>query len=201
MPKKTDLLEKKQQIAEAAWNLILQQGMEGATVRNIAKEAEMSLGAVRYYFPTQTDLLEYACALIQAKIMETVNGIFQQEMPPQEKILEVLFALLPVEEDSGIETEVRIIFKMHAPYGGQSVQKEEDSVYAAAKSVISHLMLLNLLRRDVDLSIETDRLYALLEGLAMDSMGQWEQEKASKMKKIIVAHLNSICNKDFNGMV
>lgn len=201
MPKKINLLDKKQQIAEAAWSVMLQQGIESATVRNIAKEAEMSLGAVRYYFPAQTDLLEYALTLIQAKITKAVNEIFQQEIPPQEKILKVLFALLPDEKRTGLETEVRLMFKMHVQYGSKTMKKEEDGVYTAVKSVISHLMMLNLLSRDVELNIETDRLYALMEGLAMEAMRERDQEKVQKMKKLIVVHLNSICNEDFNGII
>ncbi|QDY46516.1 helix-turn-helix transcriptional regulator [Planococcus glaciei] len=67
MPKLTNHEEVKQSIAEAAWRVILEHGMEGASVRTIAKEADLSLGALRYYFKTQDELVAYSRELVYKK--------------------------------------------------------------------------------------------------------------------------------------
>lgn len=45
MPKQIDHEKRRKQIAEATWRVILERGMEGASARNIAKEAGLSLEA------------------------------------------------------------------------------------------------------------------------------------------------------------
>ncbi len=67
MPKIIDHEKRRKQIAEATWRTILERGMEGATVRNIAQEAGLSLGALRHYFTTQDELLGYAMTLVKEK--------------------------------------------------------------------------------------------------------------------------------------
>lgn len=198
MPKTIDHEEKKRQIAEAAWRVMLQQGLEGATVRNISKEAEISLGALRYYFPTQMDLLEYAYSSLQEKITEAVSGIFQLEMSPKEKILKVLFFLLPDDEGIRPEIEVSLIFKNHPEFRNKNFKRKEEGVYTAVKNVVSNLMLLNLLRRDVDSAIETDRLYALMDGLAMNARVQNDKWDIEQLRKLVLVHLDSICHEKFS---
>ncbi|RKJ72007.1 TetR family transcriptional regulator, partial [Butyricicoccus sp. 1XD8-22] len=46
--------------------------LEGASVRSIAKEANLSLGAVRHYFNTQEELLEFAMQLVEEQVRERI---------------------------------------------------------------------------------------------------------------------------------
>lgn len=69
MPKQIDHEKRRKEIAEATWRVILERGMEGASARNIAKEAGLSLGALRHYFSTQDELLVFAMKLVQEKVM------------------------------------------------------------------------------------------------------------------------------------
>ena len=63
MPKQVDHEKRRRQIAEATWRLISTEGIEQATVRKIAQEAGLSLGALRHYFATQDELLRFSMEL------------------------------------------------------------------------------------------------------------------------------------------
>lgn len=197
MPKRIEHTKRKELIAEAAWKVILEQGMEGASVRNIAKEAGHSLGSLRYYFATQKELLNFARDLVYQKTAERMGRVFKLDMPPKEKIVQVLLDLMPAAGETKLEPEVRLVFKIHARHNGEEFDAEKDSVYHAIKEVMSYLVLLNLLNREADLHMETERMYSLLDGLALDGMIRPHLLETHKLKRIIVYHLNSICSEDF----
>lgn len=197
MPKLIEHAKRKQMIAEAAWKVILDQGMEGASVRNIAKEANLSLGSLRYYFSTQEELLSFARDLVYQKTAERMGRVFKLDMPPKEKIVQVLLDLMPADGETRLEAEVRLVFKVHARHKKEKFDAQKDSVYLAIKEVMSYLVLLNLLDKEADLHLETERMYSLLDGLALDGMIRPELLEANKLKRIIVYHLNSICNENF----
>lgn len=197
MPKLTDRPKQKQLIAEAVWRVILRQGIQKASARNIAKEAGLSLGALRYYFSSQEELMAYAEQLIHARLGEKVDKIFQDDLQPKTKILRVLLCLLPADEEQGIEMEIRMGIKIVNTKKAGPANMERDAVYSAIKNVISYLALLNLLGKEADLSIETERLYALINGLAIELSLRPEMLENKKTENLIMYHLNSICIEKF----
>lgn len=197
MPKLINHEERKILIAEAAWRIMLEQGMEGASVRNIAKEAGLSLGSLRYYFHSQEELLKYARELVSERISQRVDKIFANDKKPKEKIFEVLLVLLPATGELKTELKIRLIFKTFALQEKESFSVEQDGVFLAIKNVMSNLLLLNLLEKELDLSFETDRIYALLDGLAFDILLRPDVSTAARAEEILLYHLNTICSKGF----
>ncbi|ANU10942.1 putative transcriptional regulator [Planococcus antarcticus DSM 14505] len=196
MPKLIDPIERKQSIAQATWNIILQQGIEGVSARNIAKEASLSLGALRYYFSSQEELMLYAEALVFERLTDKTNEIFQEDQPPLEKIIGVLLAFLPVNDESATEAEVRLIFKLHRRQSRMTYSEVQDVALQAVKNIISNLILLNLLKKGLDVSLETDRLIHLLDGMVLDAMVRPERYNKEQQRIMIVRHLNAICKED-----
>ena len=60
MPKIVDHDERRLELVDATWRIIARQGMEGATMREIATEAGFANGALKPYFPTKESLLQFA---------------------------------------------------------------------------------------------------------------------------------------------
>lgn len=198
MPKLIDHETKKLDIAHAAWRIILKEGVAAASVRNIAKEAGITLGALRYYFTSQEELLAFTEDLVHATLAERTAELFMVDLQPQQKILHLLTGLLPGAGREEAAVEARLIFKLQSKHAGKSYDAGRDSIYQAVKSILSNLVMLNLLKKDTDLSLETDRLYALMDGLAMDVMLRGTENRAQKARNILEIHLNSIC-KEPNG--
>lgn len=193
MPKQIDVNERKILIAEALWRIILKKGIEGASVRNVAEEAGLSLGAMRYYFQTQHEMMEFADKLASERIIKRVDEIFTADKDPEEKILQVLVEMLPFDTKITKETKVRIAFRMRSVYGGKTGSAGGDGVYFAVKNAMSNLSLLNRLKRELDISLETERLFALLNGLAFDCLLRPTEVTKDKAREILTYHMKSIC--------
>jgi AcrR family transcriptional regulator len=60
VPKIVDHDERRLELVDATWRIIARDGLEGATMREIALEAGFANGALKPYFPTKDTLLEFA---------------------------------------------------------------------------------------------------------------------------------------------
>ncbi len=61
MPRQVDVEQKRTEVAYATWSVIARQGLQAATLRAVAAEAGVSLGAVQHYFASKDALLLFAC--------------------------------------------------------------------------------------------------------------------------------------------
>jgi AcrR family transcriptional regulator len=193
MPKIVNHDIRKKQIAKASWRVILEHGMEGATVRNIAKEAGLSLGALRHYFSTQDELLDYAMNLVIEKATERINKIIIKELPLKEKILHIMLEMVPTNEETMAEMEVWFTFTAHARHRKELFDGLHDGIYVGLRKLIEYLDQQNQLQKNLDKDIETERLYALVDGIALHAMVDPKRLDKERILKLFVYHINSIC--------
>ncbi|GIN62020.1 HTH-type transcriptional regulator PksA [Robertmurraya siralis] len=193
MPKIVDHELRKKQIAEASWRVIQEQGMEGATVRNIAKEAGLSLGALRHYFSTQDELLEFAMNLVIERVTKRIKKIALKELPPKEKVLQILLEIVPTDTESMAEMEVWFSFIAYARYKKEGFDAQQDGIYDGIRNLILYLDQEKILRKNLNKEIEMERLYSLLDGTAMHALLEPKRLGKDKIYELFVYHLDSLC--------
>jgi TetR/AcrR family transcriptional repressor of bet genes len=101
MPKQVDHEERRREIAEAVVKLVTARGVEAASLRAVAAEAGVSMGAVQHYFSTTAEMLlfalEYGNTLIAARAQKLLA-----ERPPataRESFRLLFTLLLPLDAD------------------------------------------------------------------------------------------------------
>lgn len=193
MPKKIDLEERKKTIAEATWRVILKKGMEGATVRNIAGEAGVSLGALRHYFSTQEELLMYAMNLVKEKAAARIYERIVHDGPLKEKIVNVLLEIVPVNDETRAEMEVWFSFVAYFKHKQHVFDTQYDGIFALMRKLIDYLEQCEMLRKTMDKDIETERLYALVNGLALHAMLEPQRVDRERVACVLVHHIDSLC--------
>src|SRR5690606_24907454 len=193
MPKIVKHEERKQQIAKAMWRVILEKGMEGATVRNIAEEAGLSLGALRHYFSNQDDLLVYAMTLVQERATERIVSVVQQDLPPKEKVMAVLLEIVPVNEETLAEMEVWFAFMAYVKHRRDELDVPNDGIFEGVQKVMTFLSASGLMQDGLDLDLETERLYALIDGIAVHTLFEKDRLDANRITRTIRYHIDSIC--------
>lgn len=194
MPKIVDHSERKSNIAEATWRVIIHQGIKGATVRNIAAEAGVSLGALRHYFSTQHELLVFAMNLVKERVTARIVDIMQTDLPPREQVARVLLELLPTDDGSMAEMEVWFAFIFHLKSAGEHNDERHDAIYPLVIQLIDYLDQHELLRQELDKDSEAERLYAVVDGLALHAMLEPERLNSQRMIRVLNVHLDSICS-------
>ncbi len=103
MPRQVDHDERRQEIIDALWALASRDGLQAATFRNVAAEADVSVRRIQYYFGDKAGLLKAALQKLgERSFARGLDAI--TELGPRASVREVLTALfragLPIEDES-----------------------------------------------------------------------------------------------------
>lgn len=192
MPKIVNHEKRKEEIAQATWRVISKQGMKGATVRNIAKEAGMSLGALRYYFSTHEKLLEFAMNLVKEQVRTRIKNLMNVPMPPKDKLVAILMEMIPYNETTRAEMEVWLEFTVHFRSSGHPEQG--DGIREFIVNIFDYLEANDFLKQERNKEFEIERLYALVDGLAIHAIMEPERLSSTRVKKVLQQHFDEICD-------
>ena len=113
MPKRVNHGERRESIAQAMWRIVDEQGWERATMREVAREAGVSLGHVQHYFTSRSEMLTFAMeAAAEMTSARVADGIAALPRPPHPRdVLAVVLAeMLP------LQPETRKMSRMNAAY-------------------------------------------------------------------------------------
>ncbi|MFE6995514.1 TetR/AcrR family transcriptional regulator [Microbacterium sp. NPDC057659] len=72
MPKAIDHDQRRRDIIDVTWNLIVKGGLEAATMREIASEAGFANGALKHYFPGKDDIITGAYQRSMDQVMARI---------------------------------------------------------------------------------------------------------------------------------
>ena len=81
-----DFNEKQIEILQVAEKLFAEEGFDGTSVRDIAKEANINIAMISYYFGSKEKLLESLVIYRIASMRLHLENLFQEDINPIEKI-------------------------------------------------------------------------------------------------------------------
>lgn len=101
MPKQVDHEERRRTIAEAVVRVVSTHGAEAASLRAVAAEAAVSMGAVQHYFTTRDEMLLFALEYGNTVLAGRVGKLLAERRPatPRENLRLLFTLLLPLDED------------------------------------------------------------------------------------------------------
>lgn len=190
MPKHVDHEERRQTIASATWKVIAEKGAEAATVRNIAEAAGLSLGALRYYFKTQDELIGFTLELVKERVQQRIQRILEQQLPPEESTLRILLEMIPHNEET--YQEMAVWFQFMNGVRQRKFSPESDDMLQGITLMMTQLEQHGLLKNELDMEVEIERLRAVVDGLALHAMISPEKYTEEKLTRILKTHLNEI---------
>ena len=95
-------------IIRAARRRFLKEGIDGASLRGIAKDAGTSIGMLYYYFPKKDDLFFAVVEEIYAKLLADMTGALEPDAPVEER-LRRLYARVGAVSDTELATVQLIV--------------------------------------------------------------------------------------------
>lgn len=196
MPKKVDHQKRKIQIAETTWKVIVEEGIEQATVRKIAQASGLSVGAIRHYFASQSELLHFSMELVSERFIQRAKERkFSKEHDPLEFVTKGVCEVLPIDEERKIEMEVWLAFSAKVLVD-KTLQELSNKVYQdmhqGLKNVVQALQLFEIAKEGIDLEMEVNRLHAIVDGMAMHHLLNPEQFTHEEMIETLKYHLQSL---------
>lgn len=111
MPRHADHEERRAELADAVSRLILEHGIDGVSVRAVAQESGWSVGAIRYYFPRQEDLLSHAFRQMIERAVGRIEVAERTDISdPMKWACEILCTTAPVTDDTRQDIRIWMAF-------------------------------------------------------------------------------------------
>lgn len=169
MPKIVDHEMRRVQLAEAAWRVIRRVGIDGVSVRNVADEAGMSLGSLRHYFTTQSELLAFSMRLVSDRVYERITKTAWCGEPRQD-MEKIIAELVPLDDERLAECEVWMAFSGKA-VADPSLKSQNREIYDSLRNLfrtfIATLVQKGMTQPGVDEELEAAKLFAMVDGLVV----------------------------------
>lgn len=167
MSRSIDREARKEQLAEAVWQIILDKGIGAVSVRTVADQAGLAVGSLRYIFPTRTELLRFSAELMVERATARVLATPWHD-DPAEYALAVITRLLPRDPDTRAELEINLALVGECPAEPALVgirnraHEQLLAVFTRLVELLTHESLPN----EVVVPLAR-RLHALTDGLAL----------------------------------
>lgn len=197
MPKIVDHEMRRRELADAAWRVIRRDGLEAASVRNIAKEAGVSLGLLRHYFSSQDDLFAYALGRIGERIRERIGNLTLTG-DVRADVVTIIEQTMPLDEERQTEAIIWLAFlgKSLANAGlGALAAETHENLYRLYRKLLATMQRQGLISPDADLELESRRLHALIDGLVVHAVSYNRAVDREAIRGIIARHLASLSAK------
>jgi hypothetical protein len=154
-----------------------------------AEDRPGEMGSLRNTFDTQAALHVFAMDLVVERIEQRLDAL-----PPDDDVRAAaerfLTELLPLDDDRREENAVWLAFTARAmvdPALRECGDKGYDALRAGCRRWV-----VALAGDRVDVEVETDRLFALLDGLAVHAAMRPEQATPDRLRATLAAHLREL---------
>ncbi len=217
MPKFVDAAIRRQEVVDAVFRIIAADGLERASLREVADEAQLAVGSVRHYFASSDELLNHAFAVVVDRIVGRLAAADSRlgDLPPRsagqhDAVLALLAEFLPLDEERAVDACVWMAFK-NAARTKPFLASEADRSHRAVAAIVGGLILTvaNTAESGGEpadaesgdetagveqhvLVTEAELLLAVLDGLTMHALLQPEWMTARMCTEVLEAHLNGL---------
>ncbi len=170
MPKIVDWDERRDEILSATWRVIARDGIAGATIRAIAKEANCSRGILAHYFDDKADILGSALVhshrRVGARMAEAAAGLSGLAA-----LRVVMLEALPLDDTRDVEAQIEISFWGRAlgnPELRELQHSEFERLCTRLRGHLTEAAELGELADGRDLELATHQLVVLIDGLSAE---------------------------------
>jgi AcrR family transcriptional regulator len=171
VPKIVDHDERRLELVDATWRIIARQGLEGATMREIAMEAGFANGALKPYFPTKDTLLEFAFGHVFNRTNQRIAEVTAGKSG-MAALRAFCLEVLPLDDERVNEARIVIPFWQKAVNDAQKAQIHQQSMAAwldTIRQFLAEAREAGDVRAAVDDSILAGQLLNMLLGAQIEA--------------------------------
>ena len=171
VPRLVDQDERRRRIADAVFTLTAARGFGAVTLRDVAREAGLSMGAVQHWFTTRDDMLRFAMEHLHARVLAGMRARLAELGPSptrRETIRAGVLAQLPLDGRSREETAVNIAFVSLAavdPEYARKLRLGYERILAASRSLLHDAAAAGETAPGLDPDHAATTFYLMVQGL------------------------------------
>jgi AcrR family transcriptional regulator len=196
LPKIVNHDQRKKEIQQAVWKLIAEKGIEEVSFRKVAQSMHLTTGSIRYYFPTQEELLRYCIRSAGENVHQHILSHIDLTLPCDHVLQQLVSEILPLQE-TGDRDMVIWYSIIEFTRKQQNLQDIAFAIFQymrhMQKSYLELLQKGNFLKEPINIPVETTRLHSLIIGLSTYWNIDPSKEAKKWIKEALYTHLQSLC--------
>lgn len=182
------------EVSEAAWQVIVEEGLDRASVRAVARKLGLTTGVVMHYFRSMDELMLLALdRLLTKHISQTRQAVEGYE--GVERLVRLLCTAMPTDAKAEIGWRIWLAFLGHA-VGHPKLMSEHRRRYKDLREIVirelKDLRGRKLLRPDLDLRFETNALLALVDGISISRVIDRKQVRSQDLHRFVRQYVEGL---------
>ncbi|MFJ8970050.1 TetR/AcrR family transcriptional regulator [Streptomyces anulatus] len=194
MPARIDLEQRRKDVIEAAFRLVVAEGLTGLSLRKVAAESGLNIGSVRHYFDDHRNLLVAAATAVGDRMgkrltrysTDTLAGL--EGEAAADALQALLEELLPLDDARRVESIVLTEFIVAARVN-PIFRPVTEQMAADMRQVITQALDVLGVPGPAE---EAERLIAILGGLVIDAVTPHGSLGAERLRKTLRTHIRSV---------
>lgn len=182
------------EVTEAAWQVIVREGLKCASIRAIAQELGSSIGVITHYFRDKDELMLFALERVFENLFRDMKTCAKGRQGI-ERLEQMIFAALPLEASGIPGWKVWVAFLGYA-IGHENLVREHQKRYNSLCQIICQelvdLQTAKLIRSDLDLILEANALIALVDGIGTGVVINPEQFQPHQQRYLVRRHIKTL---------
>lgn len=187
---------KREMVAAATWRVLRDKGLEGASMRTIAREAGCSTGVLLHYFADKEDLLAFAMSLAFERLRDRLRAA-ADGLDPIEALRAMASVALPIDDDSVLQWTVWLAFLSRSNADADAevsrqARASADAIRESVRAWISRGQASGSIRAEVDPASAAQRLVIAIDGLSLRARFDPLQYTPERLSQFIDQELDQL---------
>jgi len=178
--------DRRLEVSEAAWQVIVREGLDRTSMRAIAQEMSCTTGVVTHYFRNKQELILFALHQVAARLQVLMERAVT-DLSGCDRLVAMLSSFLPIDQERQEILRVWVAFLGYAVGRADLMADHQQSAGELRQMIIQELVTLQRqgdIRSDVDPEQEANVLLALVNGVSLDTLIQ--ATSLSQQQQILV---------------
>lgn len=186
--------DRRLEVSEAAWRVIVREGLDRTSLRAIAQELSCTTGVVTHYFRDKQELILFALNQVTQSLLQAMQAESSQALEV-ERLVNMMSAFLPLDGERQAILQVWLAFLGYAVGRDSLMAEHQRSAAQLRQVIIQELQALHsakLIREDVDLELEANTLLAFVNGISLDSLIQAHPLSPEQQQQAIRRYIDAL---------
>lgn len=186
--------DRRLQVSEAAWRVIVREGLDRTSMRAIAQEMDCTTGVVTHHFRNKQALILFALHQVSTRLQGKMATAIAT-LSGTERLVAMLASFLPLDQERQEILRVWVAFLGYAVGREDLMADHQQSAGQLRQAIVVELKMLQaqqLIRPDVDPETEANVLLALVNGIGLDALIQSQSLSFQQQTAVLRRHINGL---------
>lgn len=186
--------DRRLEVAEAAWRVIVREGLDRTSMRAIAQEMSCTTGVVTHYFRNKQELILFALHQVTERLQIRMEAAISN-LSGIDRLVAMLLSFLPLDQERQEILRVWVAFLGYAVGREGLMADHQQSAGELRQVIIQELVTLQsqrYIRPDIAPEQEANVLLALVNGLSLDTLIQAQSLSREQQESILQRHIDGL---------